>query len=175
MHDASRVPAPAIVRAAGLVAHDPRAPGADPLDLVDLAGQIGDHVGERHRTVRMEDRHDRPMHDRDPVGDLLHVGDGRRQAHQHHVRRRADDDLLPDGAASLVAHVVTLVEHDVGEPVEAAAVERVAEDLGGHHQNFRARIHLDVAGEDADLVGAELAGEIGEFLVRERLERSRVR
>ena len=175
MDDAPRVPAAAVVGAARLVADHTRAAAADSIHLVDLAGEVGDHVRERHRTMRMVDRHDRPMHDRDPVGDLLDVGDGGREAHQHDVGRRADDDLLPHGAAAFVAHVVAFVEHDVGEAVEPAAVERVAEDLGGHHENRRVRVHLDVAGENADLVGAELAREVGEFLVRERLERSRVR
>ena len=175
MHDAPRVPASAVVRTARLVADDARAPAPDAIDLVDLAGQVGDHVRERHRPVRMIDRHDRAVHDRDPVGDLLHVGDGRREAHQHDVGRRADDDLLPDGAAPLVAHIMTLVEHDVAQPIEPTSVKCISQDLGRHDQDRRVGIHLDVAGQDADSIGAELAGEVGEFLVRERLEGSRVR
>src|SRR2546428_552914 len=145
-----------------------------PRDLMDLARQVRDHVAERHRAMGMVDRNDRPVDDRDPVGDLLDVGDGRGEANQHDVRGSADDDLLPDGAAPLVAHVVTLVEYDVAEPVEAAPVERVAEDLGGHDEDGGVGVHLDVAGEDPDRVRAELAREVGELLVRERLERSRV-
>src|SRR2546427_774433 len=125
--------------------------------------------------VRMEDREDRPMDDRDPVGDLLDVGDGRRETHEHDVAGGADDDLLPDRAAPFVAHVVALVEHDVSEVVEAAPVERVAENLGGHDENAGVRVDLDVAGEDPDRVRAERTGEIGELLIRERLERRRVR
>jgi len=69
---------------------------------------------------------------------------------------------------------MTLVEHDVPEAVEAAAVERVPKDLGGHDQNRRARVHFHVAGQDADRISAERAREVGELLIRERLQRSRV-
>jgi len=70
---------------------------------------------------------------------------------------------------------VAFVQDDVAEAVEAAAVERVPENLGRHDEDRRAGVHLDVAGENSDRVGAEGAGKIGELLVGERLERSRVR
>ena len=138
---------------------------------MQVAGQIGDEVVQRHRPLRMVDRHDGPMDDRDPVGDLLDVGDGGREPHQQHVVRRRHDDLLPDGAAALVPHVVALVQHDVLEVLEPAAVERVAEDLGGHHQDLRLWIHLHVTGEDADPILAVGAREVAELLVAQRLER----
>src|SRR5437773_283042 len=170
----ARVPAPAVVLTARLVADDVRAALADFADVVDVAGEVGDRVVQRHRPVRMIDGHDRPVHDRDPVGDLLDVGHGGGEPDQQHVLGRADDDLLPHGAAALVAHVVTLVEHDVAEVVEAAPEEGVPQNFRGHHEHLRLRIHLHVAGEDADLVGAVGAGEVVELLVRERLERRRV-
>ena len=74
----------------------------------------------------MVDRHDRPVDQRDPVGDLLDVGHGGREPDQQHVVGRGDDDLLPDGATPLVAHVMALVEDDVLDIVEAAAVQRVS-------------------------------------------------
>ena len=175
MNHASRVPPAPGVRTARLVADHPCTPGADPCELVDLASQVRDDVRERHRSMRVVDGDDRPMDDRDPIGDLLDVGDGRREPDEHDVARSADDDLFPHGAASLVAHVVALVEHDVAEIVEAAPVERIPEDLRGHDEDGGVRIHLDVAGEDPDRVRAERAGEIGELLVGERLERGRVR
>jgi Uma2 family endonuclease len=173
--DAAAVPARAVVGPARLVADDRRAAAPHGGDVVDVAGEIGEGVVQRHRPLGMRDRHDRPVHDRDPVGDLLDVGHRRRQSDQQRVVGRGDDDLLPDGAAPLVAHVVALVEDDVLEVVEAAAVERVAQDLGRHHQHRRVRVHLHVAGEDADALLAVGAGEVAELLVAERLERRGVR
>ena len=168
---APRVPARGIVRPARLVAHHAGAPATHVVHLVDLAGQIGDRVVQRHRAPGMRDGHDGPVHERDPVGDLLDVGHRGRQPDQRDVLRRADDDLLPHGAAALVAHVVALVEDDVAEVVEAAAVERVAEDLGGHHHHRGVRVDLHVAGQDADALLAVGAGEVAELLVAQRLER----
>ena len=175
VHDAARVPAAAVVRAARLVADDPRATTAHVVEVVDLPGEVGDRVAERHGPVRMVDRHDRPVDQRDPVGDLLDVGDGRREADEDDVLGRADDDLLPHRAAPLVAHVVALVEDDVAELLESRAVQRVPEDLRRHHEHARARVHLDVPRQDADPRLAEGAREVGELLVRERLERRGVR
>src|SRR5207248_880615 len=113
----------------------------------------------RARRGRLMDGLDRPVHDRDAVRDLLDVGDGGGEPDQQPVLGRADDDLLPHRAAALVAHVMTLVEHDVAEVVEAAAEEGVPQNFRGHHEHLRLRIHLHVAGEDSDLVGAVGAGE----------------
>ena len=124
--------------------------------------------------MRVDDRMDRPVHQPDPVGDLPHVGNGGRQGDQRHVLRRVDDDLLPDGASALVPHVVALVEHHVAEALQGPRVEHVPQDLGGHHQHGRARVDLDVPGQDADLRDAELPAEVGVLLVGQRLERRRV-
>ena len=122
----------------------------------------------------MDDRHDRPVDQADPLGDLVDVGDGGGEPDQRHVLRGVDDDLLPHRPPPLVAHVVALVEHDVGEPLQGAGVEHVAEDLGRHDQERRARVDLDVPGQDADLGHPELPAEVGVLLVGERLERRRV-
>src|SRR6058998_15907 len=175
VHHPTRVPAAAVIGPTRLAADQTGAPGPHLGDLVDLPREVRDGVRERHGAVRVEDRHDRPVHDRDPVGDLLDVRHGRRQADEEDVRRRVDDDLLPDGAARLVAHVVTLVQDDVAEVVEPRAVERVPEDLGPHDEHTAMRVHLHVAREDADRVGAERPSEVVELLVRERLERRGVR
>src|SRR5439155_927113 len=132
------------------VADQPGASGPYLGDLVDLTGEVRDGVRERHGTVRVEDRDDRPVHDRDPVGDLLHIRHGRREADEEDVRRRVDDDLLPHGAAPLVAHVVALVEHDEPEVVEPRAVERVSQYFGRHDEHPAVRVHLHVARENAD-------------------------
>ena len=69
---------------------------------------------------------------------------------------------------------MTLVEHHPAELGEAAPVEHVAEDLRRHDEDAAVGVDLHVAGEDADGVGAERAGEVAELLVGERLERRRV-
>ncbi len=117
---------------------------------------------------------DGPVHDRDPVGDLLDVGHGGREGHQLYVSGGVHDDLLPHRPAPLVAHVVALVEDHVSQLVEAARIEHVAQDFRGHHQEAPARIDLDVAGEDAHHVFAEGAGEVPELLVGQGLQGRRV-
>ena len=59
-----------------------RAPRPHALDRVNLGGQIGDVVPERHRTMWMDHRVDGPVHETDPVGDLAHVRDGGREGHE---------------------------------------------------------------------------------------------
>ena len=168
---APRVPAAARVGPARLVAHQAGAPVAHPRHVVDLAGEVRHRVGERDGALGMLDGDDGPVHDGDPVGDLLDVGHGGREGHELHVAGGVHDDLLPHRAAPLVAHVVALVEDHVAQLVEAAGVEHVAEDLRGHHQEPPARVDLDVAGEDADDVFAEGPGEVAELLVGEGLQR----
>src|SRR5439155_18381 len=121
--------------------------------------------------MRVRDGHDGPVHEADPVGDLRDVLDGGGEPHQGHVLGRVHDDLFPHRPASLVAHVVALVEDHELEAVEAARVEHVAEDLGGHDDHGRARVDLDVAREDAHALLAKLPAEVRVLLVRQRLER----
>ena len=66
---------------------------------------------------------------------------------------------------------MALVQDHGVEPREPARVEHVAEDLRGHDEHGSARIDLDVAREDPDLLRAELAAEVRVLLVGERLER----
>ena len=123
----------------------------------------------------MDDRHDGPMNETDPVGDLRHVGDGGGERDERDVPRGLDDDLFPDRSAPLVAHVMALVEDDVGQTREGSRVEHVPEDLRCHDQDRRPRVDLDVTGEESDLGHPELPAEVGVLLVREGLERRRVR
>src|SRR5439155_1429784 len=102
------------------------------------------------------------------LGDIMHRG---RQRHQRHVLGTVDDDLLPDRPPPLVTHVVALVQDHGVEPREPARVEHVAEDLRGHDEHGSARIDLDVARQDPDLLRPRLAAEVRVLLVGERLER----
>ena len=86
------------------------------------------------------------------AGQLLGVGDRGRQAHQAHRRRQVDDHLLPHRPAVGVLEEVHLVEDDDAEAVERrrAAVDHVAEDLGGHHDDRGVAVDGVVAGQEAD-------------------------
>jgi hypothetical protein len=171
---AARIPAALVHVAVVLGANQPDGPRTHALVTVDLPGEVRDEVGQRNRAVRMRDGHDGAVHETDPVGDLPHVGHGGGERDEGGVARGIHDDLLPHRAPPLVAHVVTLVEHHRLQTRQPARVEHVSEDLGGHHQDRGARVHLHVTGEDAHVVGAELAAEVGELLIAERLQRRRV-
>ena len=69
-------------------------------------------VLERHGTALL-DHHSRvAAKRRDPVAELLRVGDRGREGNHAHRRREVDQHLLPDGAAVRVLQVVHLVHHD---------------------------------------------------------------
>ncbi len=111
-----------------------------------------------------------------PCGHLVDVADGRGQADQPDVRRRLDDDLLPDGPPRVVVDVVDLVEHDVAHGIEPCrlVVQDVAEDLRGHHHERGTVVDGVLAGDQPDVGGAVPVGEVVELLVGERLQRRRV-
>ena len=164
-------PALVVVAALPLLPEEAHLAVAHRLVGVDLPRQIRHQVLEGHAAMRVRDGHDGPVHEADPVGDLRDVLDGGGEPHQGHVLGRVHDDLFPHRPASLVAHVVALVEDHELEAVEAARVEHVAEDLGGHDDHGRARVDLDVAREDAHALLAKLPAEVRVLLVRQRLER----
>ena len=111
-----------------------------------------------------------------PLPQDLGVGYRRREADERHVGRREDEHLLPDPAAVGVLEEVDLVEHDDAEPVQLrrAGEQHVAQHLGRHHDDRGAGPDRDVPGQQADRALAVLLAEVGELLVRERLERRRV-
>lgn len=139
------------------------------------------------------------MHLVHPVGELVAVGQRGREGNKLDVGRAVDDRLFPDGASLLVVHVVAFVQdHRLhvlqGIPAQGLrllprihlagvsplldsqrkrrAVEHVAEDLGGHHQDGRLPVDGDVAGEQANPLWAKLLAEIAKLLVGKSLQRS---
>ena len=64
--------------------------------------------------------------------DFLHVADGCREADELGRRRRVDDDLFPDRAATLVPQVVALVQNRRGDVLRPLGEKEVTEDLGRH-------------------------------------------
>jgi hypothetical protein len=126
---------------------------------------------ERDRPLLAHDHVGLATHDLQPVAELLGVRHGGGQRDEPHRLREVDDDLLPDRAAEPVGEVVHLVHHDEGEVGEQVGVrvEHVAQHLGRHDHDARAGVDVRVAGQQADLVRAVLAHELGELLVAQRL------
>ena len=112
----------------------------------------------------------------EPVAELLGVGDRRRQRDQLHRLGQVDDHFLPDGAAEAVGEVVHLVHDHIAEAEEGlrARVEHVPQHLGGHHDHRGVGVDAVVAGEQADLVRAVAADQVGVLLVGQRLDGRRV-
>lgn len=134
----------------------------------------GQHVlPERDGPLLGDDHLGVAAHGVQPVAELLRVGHGRRQGDQGDGRGQVDDHLFPDGAPEAVGEVVHLVHHHVPEAVQrlGARVEHVPQDLGGHDDDRGVRIDAVVPGEQADLVGAVAADQVGELLVGQRLDR----
>ena len=174
------------------VRRGPPVVAGDPHQLrVDLAsGSVGavvleqvvhppaDHhvLVERHRPALLDDRRGLAADRLQPLAELLGVGHRRGQRDQRHRLGQVDDHLLPDRAAEPVGEVVHLVHHDVAEPGQrrGAGVEHVAQHLGGHHHDRRLAVDGVVPGEQADLVGAVPSHQVGELLVRQRLDRGGV-
>ncbi len=137
----------------------------------------GEHVLEqRDRPVLGDDHLGVAADGVQPVTELLGVGHGRRQGHQGHRLRQVDDHFLPDGAAEAVGEVVHLVHDHMAEAEEGlrAGVEHVPQHLGGHHDHRGVGVDAVVAGEQADLLGAVTAAQVGVLLVRQRLDGGRV-
>ena len=139
-------------------------------DVVDVV-----EVVELHRPAILDHGTGGPADGLDPVGELDGVAHRRREAHQLHVVREVDDDLLPHGAPIRVLQVVHLVEHHHGEVVEfTLRVDHVAQHLGGHHHRRGVAVDRVVTGEQTDAGVTVDLGEVVELLVRERLDRSGV-
>ena len=108
----------------------------------------------------------------DPVGELLGVGHRGREAHQVHVGRAVDDDLLPHRAAVGVLEVVDLVEHHVAQALQGRrpGVDHVAQDLGRHHDHRRLAVDGVVPREQPHPAGSVQGHQVGVLLVGQGLE-----
>ena len=130
---------------------------------VDQGGQQVEALGravahqvevlEAHGPRVLHDGRRRAPHGRHPVGQLVGVRHGGRQAHQPHPVGQVDDHLLPHRAAVGVLQEVDLVEDDHAEVAQrpGAAVDHVAQHLGGHDHDRGVAVDGVVAGEQADL------------------------
>ncbi len=182
---AHRAPASAVlVRGPlGLHAGQPRQIGVDGLlAALALLEQVvhapsGQHMLEqRDGPVLGDDHLGVPADGVEPVAELLGVGHGGRQRHQGHRLLEVDDHLFPYGAAEPVGEVVHLVHDHVAQADEGlrARVQHVPQHLGGHHDHRGVGVDAVVAGQQADLVAAVTAAQVGVLLVRQRLDGRRV-
>ncbi len=112
------------------------------------------------------------------VGEVLaQVGDvAERRAHQQELGLGEHEDRhLPRPAPLRVGVEVELVHHDLADVgVLALAQGDVGQDLGGAGDDRRAAVDRRVAGEHADVLGAEDRAQGEELLADERLDRGRV-
>jgi len=83
------------------------------------------------------------------------------------VRRRLDDDLLPDGAAREVIDVVDFVEDDVADLLQPLRVliNKVAQDLRRHDDDWSAGVDGVLAGDEANVTLAMETLVVTVFLV----------
>ncbi len=159
---------------------DPHQRGVDARVTVLLAGEqvvqaaADQHVlPERHRPVLFDDDLGVAADGDEPLGELLRIAHRRTQGHEGDRVREVDDHLFPDGASEAVGEIVHLVHHDVAETAQRvrAAVEHVAQHLGGHDDDGRLAIDRVIPGEQADVVLAVARDEVAVLLVAQRLDR----
>ena len=111
-----------------------------------------------------------------PVRDFLEVADGRGEADELDVRRRLDDDLLPDRAAREVIDVMDFVEDDVADLLQSLRVliNKVAQDLRRHDDDRGPGVEGVLAGDEANVTLAMEPLVVAILLVGQRFQRRRI-
>ena len=135
---------------------------------------VGQHVlPERHRPVLVDDHRGPAAHLGQPLTELLGVAHRRGQRDHPDRLGQVDDDLFPHRAAERVGQVVHLVQDHVAQAGQGgrAAVEHVAQHLGGHHHDGCLAVDAVVAGEQPYPVRAVAAHQVTVLLVGQRLDR----
>jgi hypothetical protein len=106
--------------------------------------------------------------------ELAGVAEGRGHQHEAGVGQREQGDL-PGDAAVAVRVVVELVhDHVVDAGVSPVAQRHVGEDLGGAADDRGVMVDAGVAGQHADVLGAEVPAQREELLADEGLDRAGV-
>ncbi len=112
------------------------------------------------------------------AGALLEVVDeegdvAERRGHQEELRvEQLEQRHLPGPAAVVLRVEVELVHHHEADVGGATLAQRdVGQHLGGAADDRRVRVHRRVAGEHADVVGAEDLDQGEELLAHQRLDR----
>ena len=112
----------------------------------------------------------------DPRRQLISIRHRRRQAHERHVQRRAEDDLLPDSSSVRVLEKVNLVQHYIAQVRETAwlRVDHVAKHFGCHDDDRCLTVDGVIPCQKADPIGAVSVPEVPVLLIRQGLDRRRV-
>ena len=141
--------------------------------LVILPTVDGEVVAEDDGALPLDDHRRVPTHRPQPPTELVGVVHGGGEAHEAHLGRAEDEDLLPDPAAIGVLNEVDLVEHDRVQALEeiGAGQEHVAQHLGGHHDDRRPGAERGVPGQQPDVLLAVGRHQLRVLLVRQGLER----
>ncbi len=119
------------------------------------------------------------MHATDPIGQILCIADGSREADQPHVGRRTDDGLLPHRTTADIAEVVQFVEDDVTnighgrgddllatcKAISALFQKHIAVDLGGHDDDGGSAIFYNIARHQPNGIEPIEGTQIAIFLV----------
>ena len=107
-----------------------------------------------------------------PARHFLEVADGGREPDEFDVARGLDDDFLPNRTPREIIDVVDLVEDHVVDPLQSLRilVDKVAQDLGGHHDHRRRRIDRVLPGHQPDVSLTMESAVVPKFLVGQRLE-----
>ena len=139
-------------------------------DVMLPAALLGNEVRvlERHGASLLGHGHAWCVHLAHPCSQLVGVRNSGRQCNDPDVRRKVNDDFLPHRPAKVVLQVVHFVHHDHIGGGEALwlGVQHVAQHFGGHHHSGRVAIDRVVAGQQANVVGAEPAPQITKLLIR---------
>ena len=112
-------------------------------------------------------------HGAQPVAEVLHIADGRRQRRDLHSGGQPEDDLLPYSTAEPVGQVVHLIHDDVPQVVQPCrgSVDHVAQHLSGHHHHRSIAIDRGIARQQPHPVCAVSFHQIVILLVAQRLDR----
>ena len=151
---------------------DRRVLGLD--ELLERLLQRGERPGEgqRHRPLGVvDDRGLATVAAGQVGGQLGDVAEGGR--HQHELRlRQLDQRHLPGPAAVGLGIEVELVHHDQPDVGGGALAQcDVGEHLGGAADDRGVGVDRGVAGQHADVVGAEDLAQVEELLAHQRLDR----
>src|SRR5919202_4819412 len=112
------------------------------------------------------------MHEIQPFGQLVSVGNGGGESNELDFWGAIYDGLFPNRAPLSVIHVVALIQHygfnadqRGADFSNGCAIEHVAEDFGGHHQDWGIPVDGDITGEKTDLLCAKQLSKITQLLV----------
>ncbi len=146
------------------------------LRLLVLAPVHGEVVAQLDRPLPFDDDRRVAAHRSQPSTELVGIVDGGGQADEADLGGREHEDLLPHATPIRVLEEVHLVEDHRVQGLEQIRTgqEHVAQDLGRHDDHRSPGPDRAVAGQQPDVLLAVGGYELGELLVRKRLEGCRV-